>query len=173
MCLGPTGLGLGVGAVPMVGMACGAGEIARARRVAWPAGVLSASNLGTLGFLVSIVPGVWSHFFSDDPQVLAFAAQYMRWAGPCFGLFGLGLTLYFASQGSGKILGPVIAASVRLLLVAGVGTWLSARGAEPWQLFALVAAGMAIYGVATATAVRLTRWGPAPARALRAAAAVS
>jgi putative MATE family efflux protein len=147
--------------VPMVGMAVGAGDIARARRVAWTAGLLSALNLGTLGFLVSVVPGVWSHFFSDDPQVLAFAAQYMRWAGPCFGLFGLGLTLYFASQGSGKILGPVLAATVRLALVAGVGSWLSARGAEPWELFALVAAGMALYGLSTAAAVRLTRWGPA------------
>jgi uncharacterized membrane protein YadS len=84
----------------------------------------------------------------------------MHWAGPAFGLFGLGLTLYFASQGSGKILGPVIAATVRLTLVAGMGYWLSERGAEPWQLFALVAAGMAVYGLSTAAAVRLTRWGP-------------
>ena len=156
----PIAFGIGVAAVPMVGMAIGAGDVARARRVAWTAGVLSAFNLGSLGLLVSLVPGVWSHFFSDDPQVLAFAAQFMHWAGPAFGLFGLGLTLYFASQGSGKILGPVIAATVRLTLVAGMGYWLSERGAEPWQLFALVAAGMAVYGLSTAAAVRLTRWGP-------------
>jgi putative MATE family efflux protein len=159
----PIAFGIGVAAVPMVGMAVGAGDIARARRVAWTAGILSGFNLGALGLLVSLVPEVWSHFFSDDPQVLAFAAQYMRWAGPCFGLFGLGLTLYFASQGSGKILGPVLAATVRLVLVAAVGSWLSARGAQPWELFALVAAGMAIYGVSTATALRFTRWGPPPA----------
>lgn len=156
----PIAFGIGVAAVPMVGMAIGAGDVARARRVAWTAGVLSAFNLGSLGLLVSLVPGVWSHFFSDDPQVLAFAAQFMHWAGPAFGLFGLGLTLYFASQGSGKILGPVIAATVRLTLVASAGYWLSERGAEPWQLFALVAAGMVIYGLSTAASVRLTRWGP-------------
>jgi Na+-driven multidrug efflux pump len=129
--------------------------------VAWTAGVLSAFNLGSLGLIVSLVPGLWSQFFSDDPQVLAFAAQYMHWAGPAFGLFGLGLTLYFASQGSGRILGPVIAATVRLALVAGVGYVLSERGAEPWQLFALVAAGMVVYGLSTALAVRLSKWGPA------------
>jgi len=156
----PIAFGIGVAAVPMVGMAIGAGDVARARRVAWTAGVLSAFNLGSLGLLVSLVPGVWSHFFSDDPQVLAFAAQFMHWAGPAFGLFGLGLTLYFASQGSGKILGPVMAATVRLTLVASVGYWLSERGAEPWQLFALVAAGMVVYGLSTAASVRLTRWGP-------------
>ncbi|MEY4863328.1 MAG: Multidrug export protein MepA [Pseudomonadota bacterium] len=160
----PIAFGIGVAAVPMVGMAIGAGDVARARKVAWTAGVLSAFNLGSLGLVVSLMPGLWSHFFSDDPQVLAFAAQYMHWAGPAFGLFGLGLTLYFASQGSGRILGPVIAATVRLALVAGVGYVLSERGAEPWQLFALVAAGMAVYGLSTALAVRLSKWGPAQRR---------
>jgi hypothetical protein len=39
------------------------------------------------------------------------------------------LTLYFASQGSGRILGPVLASTVRLVLVAVVGFWLAAHGA--------------------------------------------
>lgn len=156
----PIAFGIGVASVPMVGMSIGAGNIARARKVAWTAGALSFVNLGLLGLLVSIVPSAWSHFFSSDPVVLDYAAQYLRWAGPAFGLFGMGLTLYFASQGSGRMLGPVLAATVRLALVAAVGTWLSARGAPAWQLFALVGAAMAIYGLATATSVRLTRWGP-------------
>lgn len=159
----PIAFGIGVAAVPMVGMAIGAGNVARARRVAWTAGAVSAVNLGVLGLIVSITPDLWAGLFSDDPVVLDFARQYLRWAGPAFALFGLGLTLYFASQGSGRVLGPVLAATLRLAFVAGVGTWLTANDAPAWQLFALVSAGMVLYGLSTAASIRLTRWGPRPA----------
>jgi putative MATE family efflux protein len=156
----PIAFGIGVAAVPMVGMAIGAGDVARARRVAWTAGAVSALNLGAIGLVVSLWPRLWSGLFTDDSTVLAYADQYLRWAGPAFALFGLGLTLYFASQGSGRVLGPVLAATLRLAVVAGVGTWLGARGAPAWQLFALVGAAMVVYGLATAASIRLTRWGP-------------
>jgi len=156
----PIAFGIGVASVPMVGMAIGAGDVARARRGAWTAATLSAINLGGVGLIVSMNPDVWSTFFSKDPVVLDYAAQYMRWAGPAFTFFGFGLTLYFASQGSGRILGPVLASTVRLALVAVVGFWLAAHGAPAWQYFALVGAAMALYGLSTALAVRLTHWGP-------------
>jgi len=156
----PIAFGIGVAAVPMVGMAIGAGDVARARRVAWTAGTVSAVNLGLIGLVVSLWPTLWSGLFTDDPVVLGYANQYLRWAGPAFAFFGFGLTLYFASQGSGKVLGPVLAATLRLAVVVGIGAWLAARGAPAWQLFALVGAAMAVYGVATAASIRLTRWGP-------------
>ena len=37
------------------------------------AGTVNQGDFSLMGLLVSLVPGVWSHFFSDDPQVLAFA----------------------------------------------------------------------------------------------------
>jgi putative MATE family efflux protein len=156
----PIAFGIGVASVPMVGMAIGAGDVARARRVAWTAGLVSAVNVGAIGLLVSLAPDLWAGLFSSDPAVLGYARQYLRWAGPAFALFGFGLTLYFASQGSGRVLGTVLVATLRLALVAAVGSWLAARGAPAWQFFALVAGGMVIYGLATATAVRVTRWGP-------------
>ena len=93
------------------------------------------------------------------PQVLEAASQYLRWAGPTFGLFGLGVTLYFASQGSGKVLGPVLASTLRLVLVALVGAWLAPRATEAWPYFALVGAAMVIFGLSTAAAIWLTTWG--------------
>lgn len=156
----PIAFGIGVASVPMVGMAIGAGDVARARRVAWTAGMVSAVNLGAIGLVVSLWPDLWAGLFTSDPVVLDYARQYLRWAGPAFPLFGLGLTLYFASQGSGRVLGPVLAATLRLAVVAGAGAWLVARDAPAWQLFALVGAGMAVYGVATTVAIRVTRWGP-------------
>ncbi len=158
----PIAFGIGVASVPMVGMAIGARDFARARRVAWTAGAVSALNVGLIGLVVSLAPDLWAGLFSDDPVVLDYARQYLRWAGPGFALFGLGLTLYFASQGSGKVLGPVLAATVRLLVVAGVGAWLLARDAPAWHFFALVGSGMVVYGLATAAAIRITRWGPPP-----------
>ncbi|MFN0183458.1 MAG: MATE family efflux transporter [Aquabacterium sp.] len=156
----PVAFGIGVAAVPMVGMAMGAGDVARARRVAWTAGAMSAFNLGLVGAVVALWPDLWAGLFTSDPAVLAHARQYLRMAGPAFPFFGLGLTLYFASQGSGRVLGPVLASTLRLLLVAGAGAWLAAHAAGPAAYFALVAAAMVAYGLATAAAIRLTPWGP-------------
>jgi putative MATE family efflux protein len=155
----PIAFGIGVASVPMVGMAIGAGNVARARRVAWTAGGVSAFNLGLLGLIVSIAPDLWAGLFTRDAAVLDYARQYLRWAGPCFAFFGVGLTLYFASQGSGKVLGPVLASSLRLVIVGGVGAWLLANHAPAWHYFVLVGATMVIYGLSTSAAIWFTPWG--------------
>lgn len=154
----PISFGIGVASVPMVGMAVGAGQVARARQVAWTAAALSALNLSMIGAWVTILPLQWASLFSSDAAVLQHARDYLTTVGPTFAFFGMGLTLYFASQGSGKVLGPVIAGTVRLLLVAGVGWWLSARGADAKAYFWLVAAAMVVYGLSSVVLVRMTRW---------------
>lgn len=161
----PIAFGVGVAAVPMVGMAIGAGQVARARRVAWAAAGLSAVLLGTVGLLLAAWPSLWTSLFSRDPAVLAHAASYLRWAGGGFVFFGLGLTLYFAAQGSGHVAAPVAASFLRFLFVLAGGQWLAASGAGPSALFALVGAAMAVFGCATALGVWRTRWGPATQRA--------
>ena len=155
----PVAFGIGVASVPMVGMAIGAGDVQRARRVAWTAATVSAVLLGLLGALVCAVPDLWAARFTQDPAVLESARQYLRWVGPAFGAFGFGLTLYFAAQGSGRILGPVLATTLRLLLVAAVGAGLAAHEASAEAYFMLVAGAMVVYGAATALAVAMTRWG--------------
>jgi putative MATE family efflux protein len=157
----PIAFGIGVAAVPMVGMAIGAGDVARARRVAWTAGAVSAFNLGLMGAIVALAPDIWARLFTQDAAVLAAARDYLRWAGPAFAFFGLGLTLYFASQGSGKVLGPVLASTLRLILVGGAGAWLMSKNAPPLHYFMLVGAAMVAYGISTAAAIWFTPWGPA------------
>jgi hypothetical protein len=56
------------------------------------------------------------------------------------------------------VLGPVLAGTLRLVLVALGGWWLTAVGAEPWSLFALVGLAMVAYGVASAVAVLRMPW---------------
>jgi MATE family, multidrug efflux pump len=155
----PIAFAVGVACVPMVGMAVGAGRIGRARRVAWTGAAVSALALGLIGGLAATLPHLWSGLFSADAEVVAAANLYLRCAGPTFPLFGLGLCLYFASQGAGKVLGPVLASSLRLGIVA-VGTGLLAWSQAPlWCLFGLVGLSLAAYGAATAAAVYVTPWG--------------
>src|SRR5262249_8673706 len=47
----PITFAIGVACVPLVGMAIGAGDVPRARRVAWTGGALSAAALGSLGLV--------------------------------------------------------------------------------------------------------------------------
>jgi Na+-driven multidrug efflux pump len=153
--------GIGLASVPMVGMAIGAGNLARARRVAWTAAGVSAGLLGAVGLLVALWPDLWAAIFTRDEQVLNYSRQFLRWAGPAFAFFGLGVTLFFAAQGAGRMVGPVFAATLRLLLVAVGGSLLVAHGASAWQLFALSASAMVLYGSSCAAAMKLDRWGGA------------
>ena len=155
----PIAFGIGVASVPMVGMAMGAGRAERARHVAWVAGGVSAFNLAVIGAVVTLAPDLWARLFTQDEVVLGFARQYLVTAGPAFPFFGLGLTLYFASQGAGQVIGPVLAGTVRLVLVAGVGYWLTQHQGTAEHFYGLVAVAMVLYGVVTAAAVKITPWG--------------
>src|SRR5690606_4484835 len=133
---------------------------ARARRVAWTAGAVATAGLSLIGILVALRPLLWAGLFTSDPAILASASTYLSWAAPFYGLLGLGLSLYFAAQGSGKILGPVLAGTARLLVVLIGGVWLVRMNAPAWPLFALVGIAMSVYGAATAFSVWIANWGP-------------
>lgn len=154
----PITFAIGVACVPMVGMSIGAGNVERARRVAWTGGLMSAVIVGIVGLVVAVAPDLWASRFTSDPSVLRTAYDYFFWAGPSYFLFGLGLCLYFASQGAGKVLGPVLAGSLRLVLVIAGGWWVTGSGNSVNGLFAVLGTGMAVYGLATALAVYLTPW---------------
>src|SRR5215211_4919659 len=155
----PIAFAYGVASVPLVGMAMGAGLVARARQVAWTAGAAAGLTVGLVGLIVAIKPALWVSLFTSDPGVTAAAYSYFAWAGPGFGFFGMGVCLYFSSQGAAKVGGPVLAGTIRLVLVGLGGWWLAATGAPAWTLFALVGAAMVVFGLSTALSIRLTRWG--------------
>jgi putative MATE family efflux protein len=154
----PIVFAIGVASVPMIGMAIGAGKVARARGVAWTAAGVAVAALGVIGLVVTAVPDAWSGLFTSDAGVRAAANLYLRAAGWGFPFVGLGLSLYFASQGSGKVLAPVLAGTVRLCVVLAGGLWLAAGTAPLWGLFLLIGTGMAAFGLAVAAAVYWTPW---------------
>ncbi len=155
----PISFAFGVASVPMVGMAIGAGLVTRARQAAWTAAAAAGLVVGLVGAAVAIKPALWVSLFTRDAGVTAAAYAYFALAGPAFVFFGIGVSLYFSSQGAAKVGGPVLASTARLVMVALGGWWLASASAPGWTLFALVGAAMAVFGILTATSVALTRWG--------------
>lgn len=151
--------GVGVASVPMVGMAIGGGEVVRARRVAWTAALVSAVASGLVGLVVALWPWLWADIFSADARVLAIAYQYLHVAAPGFPLLCAGLTLFFSSQGAGRMLGPVVGGTVRFGIALLGGLWLAARGVPASGYFALSAAVMVGYGLTMFAAVHFSHWG--------------
>ncbi|MFT4101996.1 MAG: MATE family efflux transporter [Burkholderiaceae bacterium] len=161
----------GVASVPLIGMSIGAGNARRARRAAWAASAVSATMMLVIGGTLALLPELWLRLFTSDPATLEAGRQYLRHVGPCLVFLGLGGALYFSSQGAGHLVGPLLASTLRLLVVVGGGTWLQARGASLGALFMMIGVGMAVYGLGTMLAVRFTRWEARPAPVARAEAA--
>src|SRR4051812_11844043 len=151
---------IGIASVPMVGMAIGAGQIARARRIAWIAGLVSFISVGAAATLIAIFPDLWVDIFTSDPGVRAASRHYLSTAAPMYAFLGLSISMYFSSQGAAKVVGPVLAQTARLVFIALGGWWLSARGATAANFFTLAAASMVVLGVLSALSVVVTRWGP-------------
>ena len=82
----------------------------------------------------------------------------MRIVAPLYPLFGAGLALYFASQGAGHVLMPVLAGTARLVLVAGCGALVMQFGGPLAALFAVIALGLAVFGGLTSYVVHKARW---------------
>ncbi|MEZ5821843.1 MAG: MATE family efflux transporter [Xanthobacteraceae bacterium] len=151
---------VGIASVPMVGMAIGAGKIARARRIAWIAGSVTFICVGSIATLIAIFPDIWVNIFTSDPGVRAASRQYLATAAPMYAFIGLALSMYFSSQGAAKVLGPVLAQTARLVFIAVGGWWLSTHDATAGSFFVLAASSMAMLGVLSSASVLLTRWGP-------------
>jgi putative MATE family efflux protein len=155
----PLVFGLGSALVTMVGTNVGAGQVARAERVAWVGAGIAALVTGSVGLLAALFPHVWLGLFSADPDVLAAGATYLRVVGPVYGFFGLGLALYFASQGAGRLLWPLLGGFVRLL-IAALGGWLAGHWLG-WGLpgvFAAMALALVAFGATVSLAVKLGAW---------------
>src|SRR5207302_1305885 len=105
----PLVFGFGSALVTMVGTNFGAGQRTRARRVAWTGALIAAGTTEAIGLAAALFPHAWLGLFSNEPEVLAAGAAYLRVVGPAYGFFGLGLALYFASQGAGRLLWPLLA----------------------------------------------------------------
>ncbi|TMK49283.1 MAG: MATE family efflux transporter [Alphaproteobacteria bacterium] len=151
---------IGIASVPMIGMAIGAARIARARRIAWIAGLISFVSVGAIASIIAVFPDLWVNIFTGDATVRAASRQYLSTAAPMYAFIGLAMSMYFSSQGAAKVVGPVLAQSARLVFIGVGGWWLSTHEATAANFFALAAASMMVLGSLSCLSVILTRWGP-------------
>lgn len=154
----PLVFGLGAPLVALVGTNIGAGQPQRALRIALTGGALAFALTETIGVAAAIWPEAWLSLFDTDPKMLATGAAYLRWVGPTYGFFGLGLSLYFASQGAGRLKWPLLAGLMRLVIAVG-GGWLALRltGSLYW-VFAALSLALVVYGTTLVTAVASGVW---------------
>ncbi|VTU32638.1 MATE family efflux transporter [Variovorax sp. PBL-E5] len=154
----PLVFGLGAPLVAMVGTCMGAGQHERALRATWAGTALAFVLTETIGLAAALFPQPWLHLFGSDAAMLDAGTQYLRTVGPFYGFFGIGLVLYFASQGAGRLLWPVLGNLARLA-AAALGGWLALRwGGELVHVFVAQGLALGVYGVVIASAIAGGAW---------------
>src|ERR687894_2776047 len=154
----PLAFGFGTAIVAMVGTSWGARRYGHARRIAWTGAATVAAACAATGAFFAAFPALWMGLFTDDEGIARAGAAYLRVVGPVYGLYGLGMALYFATQGFGDVAWTVAANGVRLL--AGAGCALAAifwLDLGPAGFVGAVAVGFCAYAALAAAAVARVR----------------
>ncbi len=154
----PLVFGLGAPMIAMVGTCMGAGQRERALHATWTGAGIAFVLTGSIGLAAALFPRPWLMLFGNDPAMIDAGTQYLRAVGPLYGFFGFGLALYFASQGAGRLLWPVLGNLARLA-VAGLGGWLALRwGGQLNHVFIAQGVALAVYGVVIGSAIAGGAW---------------
>lgn len=117
----PVLFGLGSAMLTMIGICIGAGDLARAKRIAWSGTTIGACFTGCVGLIVTLAPELWLGIFSRDAAVLEAGATYLRIAGLSYPAMAAAFVLSFVSLGSGRPVWTTFAGTVRLGIAAGAG----------------------------------------------------
>ena len=154
----PLTFGFGGPLVALVGTNLGAGQPERAVRVAWIGGWICFALTETIGVAAALYPEAWLTLFDRDPAMIAAGSAYLRVVGPFYGFFGLGMALYFASQGAGAMTWPLLAGVVRMAIAVGGGLLLLRASASLTLVFAALGMALLIFGLIIAGAVAGGAW---------------
>lgn len=154
----PVAFGLGAPMVALVGANIGAGQRERATHIALTGGGIAFAIGEAVGIAAALWPHAWLRLFGADAQLLETGTLYLRIVGPFYGFFALGFSLYFASQGAGRLVWPLGAGALRLALFAGVGTLALAWTSSLTVFFAIGALAMLLYGVCVLWSVASGNW---------------
>ena len=156
--IAPLAFGIGAPLVAMVGSNIGAQQHQRALRIALVGGGLAFVLAEIVGLAAAAWPQAWLGLFSHDPRMLEAGSLYLRLVGPFYGFFGMGWSLYFASQGAGRLKWPLLAGFFRLLIAIG-GGWIALRYTRSLSAFFPVAGGaMFLYGTVILASILSGTW---------------
>ena len=154
----PVVFGLGAPLVALVGTNIGAGQRERALRIALTGGALAFAITESIGLAAAFAPHAWLGLFGADARMLETGSAYLHVVGPAYGFFGLGLSLYFASQGAGRLGWPLIAGTARLLIAVGGGWLVATLTGSLAGAFGALALGLVVYGAMVATSIASGVW---------------
>jgi putative MATE family efflux protein len=102
-------MGFSMATSTLVGQNIGAGNVARAEKVAKLAGFITFSVLTTLGILcVIFAPAIVRFFVPEDPRVIAKGAVYIRVVAWSFGFIGLQFALMGVIRAAGEMIPAMI-----------------------------------------------------------------
>ena len=154
----PIVLSIGASLTALVGTCVGAGNRDRAIKAAMVGAGLAAVIGAGIGLPLALAPLAWIPLFASNADVAAMTTSYIQYAGPCYALLAVGLVLYFAAQGAGRMRWPVIATFVRFsVAVGGAYVWVTQGGGFE-AIIMMAAAGMVLYGSIIALSLKLGAW---------------
>jgi putative MATE family efflux protein len=154
----PLVFGFGAPLLAMVGTCIGAGQRERALRATWIGAAMAFGLTEAIGLAAAFFPRPWLLLFGNDPAMLEAGTHYLRAVGPFYGFFGVGLVLYFASQGAGRLYWPVVGNLARLA-VAGLGGWFALRwSGHLTSVFVAQGLALLVYGTVIASAIAGGAW---------------
>ena len=155
----PISFGIGATLTALVGTNIGARQYARAQRVAWIGALMAGAIAAAIGAVVAIWPDLWLGLFTADPGALASGRTYLHIVGPVYGFFGLAMALYFASQGTGEMVWPVMANLSRIAIVlCGSLLALDVPGWGMRGLYGFVALGIVSFSLVIAYSTTRRAW---------------
>jgi len=155
----PLVFGIGAAMTSLVGLSIGSGNLDRAEQIGWMGSGFAAGLTGVVGLTLALFPSIWISAVTQDQMTFEAARNYIQIVGPVFAFQGLGLSLYFASQGAGAMRWPVLAILVRVVLAVG-GGWLLAFWFDLGLtgVFIGAAVAMAMFGLIIALSLKLGAW---------------
>ena len=155
----PLIFGIGTAMTSIVGANIGALNIDRAEKV----GILGGSTAGfvsiVIGLTLAAFPEAWIQFFTDDIKAFEVTKKYIQIVGPFYIFQGIGLSLYFASQGANAMKWPTIATIARFIIACaggGVSVYWLELGIE--SIFISSSAAMAIFGLMIFISIKKGAW---------------
>jgi putative MATE family efflux protein len=155
----PISFGIGATLTTLVGTNIGARQYARAQRLAWIGAFMAGGIAAAIGIVVAIWPDLWLGLFTTNAGALASGRTYLSIVGPAYGFFGLAMALYFASQGTGEMVWPVIANLSRITIaVCGSLFALDVMGWGTKGLFSFVALGIVSFSAVLAFSTTRPAW---------------
>ncbi|MGZ3236762.1 MAG: MATE family efflux transporter [Burkholderiaceae bacterium] len=152
---------LGTATVMTVATCVGAGHVERARKVAMTAALAATVFCGLVGGLAALFPRLWVGQFSQEAEVIAAGSLYLQIMGPFYWCIGLGLILYYCSQGIGLMRWSYTGSLLRLAIVSIIGTaTVHAFHAEIASLYWIMASGMVVSCAITVFGIAYSDWKP-------------